>query len=104
MKLLGNIERVKEWIKRYYRKKLIKEMIACSHNEFTVVGAITLINRNIKLGKNVIIYPGVMFWGDGLIEIGDNVNIGKDTVIYASKSGGGIHRKQLDDSRTVLYY
>lgn len=58
------------------------------HNDFPLVGSVTLINRNIKLGHNVCIYPGVMYWGDGLIEIGDNVDIGKDTVIYASKSGG----------------
>ena len=40
------------------------------------------------MGKNVNIYPGVMFWGDGIIDIGNNVDIGKDTIIYASKSGG----------------
>ena len=29
-----------------------------------------------------------MLFGDGLIEIGDNVSIGNDTMIYASKNGG----------------
>ena len=29
-----------------------------------------------------------MFFGDGLIEIGDNVDIGNGTIIYSSKSGG----------------
>ena len=53
-----------------------------------IVGKITLINPNIKVGNNVTIYPDVMFWGDGKIEIGDNVDIGKGTVIYASKNGG----------------
>ena len=63
-------------------------MISCPHSNFLLVGEISVINRNIKLGQNVTIYPGVMFWWDGKIEIGDNVDIGKDTVIYASKSGG----------------
>ena len=48
------------------------------------------MDKNIKLGKNVTIYPGVMFWGDGEIAIGDNVDIGKDTVIYATKNRGGV--------------
>lgn len=75
-------------LKRWYRKALIRERISCPHKDFTIIGDITVINRNIKLGHNVTIYPGVMFWGDGLIEIGNNVDIGKDTVIYASLAGG----------------
>lgn len=31
-----------------------------------------------------------MFFGDGLIEIGDNVDIGNGTIIYASQNGGGV--------------
>lgn len=31
-----------------------------------------------------------MLFGDGLIEIGDNVDLGNGTVIYASKNGGGV--------------
>ena len=42
------------------------------------------------MGKNVTIYPEVVFFGDGLITIGDNVDIGNGTVIYASKCGGGV--------------
>lgn len=29
-----------------------------------------------------------MLFGDGLIEIGDNVDVGNGTIIYASKNGG----------------
>ncbi len=82
------LSRVINKCKRIYRKQLFKSEIGCNHNDFNIVGDITVINKNIKLGRNVTIYPGVMFWGDGLIEIGDNVDIGKDTVIYSSKSGG----------------
>lgn len=88
MRIIYNINRLKEKIERYYRKKLFKEQISCKHNDFSIIGKITTINKNIKIGKNVTIYPGVMFWGDGLIEIGDNCDIGKDTIIYASKHGG----------------
>jgi acetyltransferase-like isoleucine patch superfamily enzyme len=36
----------------------------------------------------VSIYPYVQIFGDGLIEIGDNVSIGTGTIIYASQNGG----------------
>ncbi len=81
-------DRFKEAIKRTYRKKVIKEKIRCKHNNFSIVGDITLINRHVTIGKNVTIYPGVMLFGQGPIVIGDNVDIGKDTVIFASKDGG----------------
>ena len=71
-----------------YRKYVFRKSIGCNHGDFSLVGKITFINRNIILGHNVTIYPGVMFFGDGLIEIGDNVDIGNDTIIYSSKSGG----------------
>lgn len=72
-----------------WRKAVFKRLIGCKHNNFSLVGKVTLINRNIKLGRNVTIYPDCMFFGDGLIEIGDNVDIGNGTIIYASKCGGG---------------
>lgn len=54
----------------------------------TVQGVIECKNCNIKLGKNVKIYNNVVFWGDGEIVIGDNVDIGNNTIIFASKNGG----------------
>ena len=73
-----------------WRKAVFKRQIGCKHNNFSLVGKVTLINRNIKLGRNVTIYPDCMFFGDGLIQIGDNVDIGNGTIIYASKCGGGV--------------
>ena len=88
MKLILLFDRLNNKIKRNYRKRLFKAMIGCNHNDFSIVGDVTVINKNIKLGHNVTIYPNVMFWGDGEIVIGDNVDIGNGTVIYASKTGG----------------
>lgn len=73
-----------------YRKYVFRKKIGCEHKDFSIVGKITLINRNIRLGHHVTIYPDVMLFGDGLIDIGDNVDIGNGTIIYASKSGGGV--------------
>ena len=80
--------RIADAIIRYLRKLKVRSTIACQHNNFHVVGPITIINRNISLGNNVTIYPGVMFWGDGPIIIGDNVSIGNHTIIYSSRQGG----------------
>lgn len=71
-----------------YRKAVFKKRIRCPHKKFALVGKITLINTNIKIGENVIIYPDVMFFGDGPIIIGDNVAIGNGTIIYSSKFAG----------------
>ena len=52
---------------------------------------ILLVDRVIKCGKNVTIYPNVMFFGDGKIEIGGNVDIGSSAIIYASKCRGYLY-------------
>lgn len=81
-------DRLIKKIIRAYRKSVFRKKIKCNHKSFSLVGKVTLINTNIKLGKNVTIYPDVMFFGDGPIVVGNNVDIGKDTVIYASADGG----------------
>ncbi len=77
-------------IQNEYRKYVFRKKIGCKHKDFSIVGKITLINCNIKLGHHVTIYPDVMLFGDGLIDIGDNVDIGNGTMVYASKAGGGV--------------
>ena len=78
-------DRVWQKLKRTYRAAVFRAKTGCQAN---LVGDITLINANLRLGKHVTIYPDVMFFGDGLIEIGDNVDIGNGTIIYASRKGG----------------
>jgi len=91
MKTILFIEKIRNKLKNWYRKKVFKEIISCTHNDFSLVGDVWVINRNIKLGRNVTIYPGCMFWGDGIIKIGDNVDIGKDTIIYSTAENGGVY-------------
>ncbi len=81
-------DRVIQKIIRTYRKAVFKKRIGCNHSNFQLVGKVNLVNTNIKIGKNVVIYPDVMFHGDGPIILGDNVSIGNGTVLYSSKSGG----------------
>lgn len=88
MNLIFLFDRLRNVFSRKYRKYVFKKSIQCNHNDFNLVGDIILINKNINLGHNVTIYPNVMFWGDGTIEIDDNVDIGTGTILYASKNGG----------------
>ena len=82
------LNRVFNKIRRKWRIKVFQAYTKNKKANVNIVGKMTLINPNIKVGNNVTFYPDVMLFGDGLIEIGDNVDIGNGTIIYASKSGG----------------
>ena len=90
MNLILFFDRAVRKLQLEYRKYVFRKQIGCSHSDFSLEGKVNLINRNIKLGHNVTIYPDVMLFGDGLSEIGDNVDIGNGTMIYASKQGGEV--------------
>lgn len=87
MNLILLFDRLKNKIRRSYREYIFK---CRTGYKVHLVGNVTLINTNLKIGRNVTLYPGVMLFGDGRIEIGDNVDIGNNTIIYASKFGGGV--------------
>ena len=84
---LSFLDRAKNKLLRIYRKAVFLDTIKCPHKDLYVVGDYTLINHNITLGYNVTIYPGVMFFGQGSIVIGNNVNIGNGTILYSSLGG-----------------
>ena len=86
--LLSFLDRFKNKLVRMYRKAVFLDTINCSHKDLYIVGDYTLINHNITLGHNVTVYPGVMFFGQGPIVLGNNVNIGNGTVFYSSSRGG----------------
>lgn len=80
------IDRIKEKFLRFYRKKVFLSRIKSNQKDTKIIGSGILVNAsNVKIGKNVTIYPNVMFWGNGEIIIGDNVDIGKDTIIFSKK-------------------
>ncbi len=82
--------------REYYSHLFYKSVIECKNKPY-IVSKIHLLNCNIKCGKDVMIFPDVQFFGDGLIEIGDNVAIGNGTIIYASKEGG----IKIDDNTMI---
>lgn len=85
MNIIYPFSRMIDKIKRLYINRIFYERTG---QRARLIGDIVLINTNLKIGKNVSIYPYVQLFGDGLIEIGDNVSIGTGTIIYASKFGG----------------
>lgn len=104
MNIILFFDKVIQKIQFEYRKYVFRKKIGCEHKDFSIVGKINLINRNIRLGHHVTIYPDVMFFGDGLIDIGDNVDIGNGTIIYASKLGGGNYWQKHPDCCAIVYY
>ncbi len=91
MKLWLLVDRVSERVMRYYHTRVF--LARATHtsgdaSDYRILGKVYVNATNITLGKNVTIYPNVYFWGDGEIVIGDNCDIGRDTVIFASKQGG----------------
>ena len=85
MNVILLFDRIKNKIFRLYREYVFKKKTGY---KIHLMENVRLINTNLKIGKNVRLYPDVMFFGDGLIDIDDNVTIGYGTIIYASKSGG----------------
>ncbi|MBC8643934.1 acyltransferase [Flavobacterium lindanitolerans] len=79
------IDRIINKLIRVYRKKIFLLKIKSKENTVNVLGKVYVNATNIKIGKNVTIYPNVYFWGDGLIEIGDNVDLGIGTIIFAKQ-------------------
>ena len=60
-----------------------------SGSNLRIVGRpIYCINRNVIVGDNVSIYPGVTFFGKGPIVIGKNVKIGNNVIINAMSEQG----------------
>lgn len=88
MSLLLLFDRIISKLYGIYSKTLFKQKIHCTHNKFTLVGNIIVSNPNVYIGKNVVLFPNVMFMGRGNIYIGDNTKIGNNTIICADKAGG----------------
>ncbi len=61
---------MEKWL-RFYRKKVFESKTGCDEKTLKILGKIYLnipIKRgNIEIGKNVIIYPGVYFWGGEIL-------------------------------------
>ncbi|MFC4697749.1 acyltransferase [Enterococcus aquimarinus] len=82
------VDKIKDKLLRYYNKKIFLLKINSKVQNCRVIGKVNCNATNLIIGNNVTIYPNVTFWGDGEIRIGDNVDIGYNTIIFSSKNGG----------------
>ena len=71
---------------QYYRKAVFYKKIGYKPHRLRMSGAIEMDVSKLTIGKNVRIFPGVVFWGEGEIIIGDNTKIGHNTIIFANST------------------
>lgn len=68
--------------------RFVFNSITHNKNAIKCLGFIDIRNPNIKIGEGSVIYPGVIFSGDGCIKMGKNVFLGDQVQIFSSKNGG----------------
>ena len=89
MSVVYGFYRLVRKIKWWYYAAVFKEATGNRAVEHLKVdGEVEIKASNVKIGNHVHIYKNVVFWGDGEIVIGDHVDIGNNTIIFASKDGG----------------
>ena len=102
MSFLVLIDKVIQKVIDLYRIRLFKTKTNNGHSQFKIKGPVYVYNSNIKIGKNVTIFPNVMFFGKGPIVIGDNTKIGNNTIIYASPEGGYVLVRTVQLQQIVI--
>lgn len=73
-----------KWL-RFYRARSFESYTGKKAINLSILGKVYVRNKNVTLGRNVTLYPGVMFQGEGEIYIGDNTFLGNNTIIYSEK-------------------
>ena len=72
----------------YWRRVFLARIGQPRARGCVVLGRVYVNATDVSIGDNLTLYPGVYFWGDGKIVVGDNCSIGKDTLIFAAKDAG----------------
>lgn len=62
---------IDKWL-RFYRAKSFEAYTGKKAKNLSILGKVYLRNKNVIVGENVTLYPGVMFQGEGEIYIGNN--------------------------------
>ena len=85
MGFCGLFDKVFKKLCSCYRVSVFRSVTKQKAKKISIKGKIHLFNKNIKVGENVTLYPGVSFQGEGEIVIGNNTYIGNNTIIYSEK-------------------
>ena len=81
------IDRIWKKLERDHSRRLFISSVRCK-GAVSIHGHVEVNATDVAAGCGLSVYPGAYFWGDGPIRIGNNVDIGKDTILYAHKGGG----------------
>ena len=83
------IEKVKSKYLHWYWKRAFLRKIHCENAAGChCYGKVDVRATDVHIGDNVHIYGNVTLWGDGPIIMGNNVDIGYNTILFAKKGGG----------------
>lgn len=85
MNILYQWSRLVEKVLCFYRRRCFEGYLNIKTERLSIIGKIYLRNRKVHVGKNVTLYPGVMFQGEGDIYIGDNTYLENNTIVYSEK-------------------
>ena len=67
----GFVERARRVLLRFYRLHVFRWYTGQGTDHVTALGPMTLIDKNVRCGKNATFYPDIMLsGGDGMIRIG----------------------------------
>lgn len=92
--MIAFLKKIRRWIKKGLG--ICKNRIRCRRLGIQYKDGVEIGKKCKKLCKfvkiivseNAKIHDGVVLWGDGVIEIGENSSIGENGWIYANKNGG----------------
>lgn len=83
--LMKVLRRIINPIYEWYISESVRSGMKCCGKNTRISGSIVLWCDNVTCGDKCYIYPGVVLWGPGEILIGNNVDLGFYSLIYASE-------------------
>lgn len=89
------IRRLVTKVTNWYRYTSFVSGLKAYEDGITVKGPVYLWNDNVSIGTGTNVYQGVTFWGEGTIDIGRNVEVGINTVIYSN------HQVKIGDNTLI---
>ena len=89
------IKRIKRAFTRLFLKRIYKRRcrkLNIKYEEGIYIGKnVQNWGASVIMKKNSKVHDNTIFWGDGIIQIGENSSIGENSWIYANKNNGGVY-------------
>ena len=79
------VRKFKNVFSNWYRRTAFISGLKSHGDKIGLLGDVYLWNDNVSIGSGTNVYHGVTLWGPRDIIIGENVELGINTVIYSQK-------------------